>query len=49
LEIEFDPPEQPEVRARIERLDDACDGGTPLAWNPEMVHVDERSFRVRLR
>ena len=49
LTIEFDPPDQPELRARIERLDDADDGGTPLEWNPEIVHVDERSFRVRSR
>ena len=49
LTIEFDPPDQPELRARIERLDDADDGGTPLAWMPEAVHVDGRSFRVRSR
>ena len=49
LTIEFDPPDQPELRARIERLDDADDGGTPRAWNPEMVHADGRSFRVRSR
>ncbi len=49
LTIEFDPPDQPEVRARIERLDDTDDGGTPLVWMPETVHVDGRSFRVRSR
>jgi len=49
LTIEFDPPDQPELRARIERLDDADDGGTPLAWMPEAVHVDGRSVRVRSR
>ena len=49
LAIEFDPPDQPELRARIERLDDADDGGTPLAWMPETVHVDGRSFRMRSR
>ena len=30
LTIEFDPPDQPELRARIERLDDADGGGTPF-------------------
>jgi hypothetical protein len=49
LTIEFDPPDQPELRARIERLDDADNGGTPLAWMPETVHVDGRSFRMRSR
>ena len=27
LKIEFDPPDQPELRARIERLDNADDAG----------------------
>jgi len=44
LTIEFDPPDQPELRARIERLDDADDGGTPLAWMPEAVHVNGEAF-----
>jgi hypothetical protein len=47
LTIEFDPPDQPELRARIERLDDAGDGGTPFEWMPKPVHVNVRSFRVR--
>jgi hypothetical protein len=49
LTIEFDPPDQPELRARIERLDDAEDGGTPFAWTPEAVKVDARRLRVRSR
>jgi hypothetical protein len=48
LTIEFDPPDQPELRARIERLDDADNGGTPLAM-PATVHVDGRSLRMRSR
>ena len=46
LMIEFDPPDQPELRARLERLDD---GGTALARRPDVVHVEERSLRVRSR
>src|SRR5438874_977785 len=47
LMIEFDPPDQPQLRARIERLEDADDAGTALAATPDVVHVVERSFRVR--
>ena len=43
LTIEFDPPDQPDLRARIERIDDADDGETPLAWLPEAVYVQRRS------
>ena len=39
LAIEFDPPDQPELRARIERLDEFDDGGTPPAWARELAHV----------
>ena len=49
LMIEFDPPDQPELRARIERLDDDDDGGTALTRIPDVVHVEGRSFRVRSR
>src|SRR5436190_17480163 len=42
LTIEFDPPDQPELHARIERLDDADDGGTPL---PRAIAIDERPTR----
>jgi hypothetical protein len=43
LRIEFDPPDQPELRARIERLDDAAGASTTPA------HADVRSLRVRSR
>ena len=49
LTIEFDPPDQPELRARIERLDDADYEGTAPARMPDAVRVDGRSFRVRSR
>jgi hypothetical protein len=49
LMIEFDPPDQPGLRARIERLDDADDGGMAVARIPDVVHAEGRSFRVRSR
>jgi hypothetical protein len=47
--IEFGPPDQLNLRARIERLDDADDAGTPLTRIPVVVHVEDRSFRARSR
>ena len=47
--IEFDPPDHPELRARIERLDDTDEGKMALARMPEVVHVAGQSFRVRSR
>jgi len=47
--IEFDPPDQPEIRARIERLDDTDEERMALERMPEVVHVAGRSFRVRSR
>jgi hypothetical protein len=46
--IEFDPPGEPELRAKIERLDDTDDGERD-APDRSRVHVEGRSLRVRSR
>jgi hypothetical protein len=47
--IEFDPPDHPELRARIERLDDTDEGRMALARMREVVQDAGRSVRVRSR
>jgi len=48
LMIEFDPPDQPELRARIERIDEPGTGHRAEVSVPR-VHAEARSFRVRSR
>ena len=42
--VEFDPSDDPGLRARIERLDVDEDGGEPLHWN--LVHLRETMRRA---
>lgn len=48
LTIEFDPPDQPEIRARIERIDEPETEQRARVGVPR-VHAEARSFRVRSR
>jgi len=48
LMIEFDPPDQPELRARIERIDEPETEHRAEVSVPR-VHAEARSFRVRSR
>jgi hypothetical protein len=48
LAIEFDPPDQPEIRARIERIDEPETERRARVGIPR-VHAEARSFRVRSR
>ena len=45
LLIEFDPPDEPTLRARIERIDEHDSGGTKLARS---VTIDERPATATL-
>ena len=50
LTIEFDPPDQPDLRARIERIDDADDGERrSRGCQRRFTSRGEASFRVRSR
>ena len=48
LMIEFDPPDQPELRARIERIDEP-ETEHRAEMSVARVHAEARSFRVRSR
>ena len=48
LTIEFDPPDQPEIRARIERIDEPKTERRARV-GVLRVHAEARSFRVRSR
>jgi hypothetical protein len=48
LKIEFDPPDQPELRARIEHIDEP-DMADRARVGARGVYAEARSFRVRSR